>query len=130
MTETTEPAPSPVRKPPVGEADVAAGLAEVRAGSGLRGVADESVTDLAEAAEAAATGAIDAATLKLSKVGGPTAALEISAAVPAYLSSALDSLIGIAAAEIGERRTEIAQPGLVFGPARDAPECRGRCPPR
>ena len=75
-----------------------ADLAEVRARSGMRVVADESVTDLAEATEAMATGAVDAATLKLSKVGGPTAALEISAAVPAYLSSALDSIIGVAAA--------------------------------
>jgi O-succinylbenzoate synthase len=43
-------------------------------------------------------GAIDAATLKLAKVGGPRAALAIAEAIPAYLSSALDSVIGIAAA--------------------------------
>ena len=73
-------------------------LAAVRAASGMRIVADESVSDLGEARAAMTVGAIDAATLKLSKVGGPTAALEIAAAVPAYLSSALDSVIGIAAA--------------------------------
>ncbi len=73
-------------------------LAELRAHDGVPIVADESVTDLAEARAAAASGAIDAATLKLAKVGGPRAALRIAEAVPAYLSSALDSVIGIAAA--------------------------------
>jgi len=73
-------------------------LAEVRAATGMRVVADESVADLAEATAALGSGAIDAATLKLAKVGGVQAALKIGAAVPAYLSSALDSALGIAAA--------------------------------
>jgi L-Ala-D/L-Glu epimerase / N-acetyl-D-glutamate racemase len=73
-------------------------LAEVRAATGMRIVADESVNDLDDATNALSIGAIDAATLKLAKVGGVHTALEIGAAVPAYLSSALDSALGIAAA--------------------------------
>jgi L-Ala-D/L-Glu epimerase / N-acetyl-D-glutamate racemase len=73
-------------------------LAEVRGATRMRVVADESVGDLGEATRAFAMGAVDAATLKLAKVGGVHAALEIGAAVPAYLSSALDSALGIAAA--------------------------------
>ena len=73
-------------------------LAEVRSATGVPNVADESVNDLDEARAAPAIGAFDAATLKLAKVGGPHAALAIAAAVPAYLSSALDSALGIAAA--------------------------------
>jgi L-alanine-DL-glutamate epimerase-like enolase superfamily enzyme len=76
----------------------AADLAAVRAATGLPVVADESVADLASANAAMRLGAFDAATLKLAKVGGPHAAVEIAAAVPAYLSSALDSAFGIAAA--------------------------------
>lgn len=73
-------------------------LAEVRSATGIRIVADESVATLGEALEALAAGAMDAATLKLTKVGGVHAAIEIAAATPAYLSSALDSAVGIAAA--------------------------------
>ena len=73
-------------------------LAEVRAGTDVPVVADESVNDVAEAREATSLGAIDAATLKLAKVGGPRAAIAIAAVAPAYLSSALDSALGIAAA--------------------------------
>ncbi len=73
-------------------------LAKVRSATGMRIVADESINDLAEATRALSIGAIDAATLKLAKVGGVHAAVEIAAAVPAYMSSALDSAIGIAAA--------------------------------
>ncbi len=76
----------------------AAELAAVRAATDVPVVADESVGDLAEATTAMGLGAFDAATLKLAKVGGPGAAVEIAAAVPAYLSSALDSAVGIAAA--------------------------------
>ncbi|KAA0267400.1 MAG: hypothetical protein EDQ89_11765, partial [Acidobacteria bacterium] len=76
----------------------AADLAAVRAATAVPVVADESVGDLATATAAMRLGAFDAATLKLAKVGGPHAAVEIAAAVPAYLSSALDSAVGIAAA--------------------------------
>ncbi|HET6830051.1 MAG TPA: enolase C-terminal domain-like protein [Solirubrobacterales bacterium] len=73
-------------------------LAVVRAATDVPVVADESVKDLAEATSALADGACDAVTLKLAKVGGPHAAVAIAAAVPAFLSSALDSVLGIAAA--------------------------------
>jgi L-alanine-DL-glutamate epimerase-like enolase superfamily enzyme len=73
-------------------------LAEVRSISPAAVVADESVSDLEQARRAVELDAVDAATLKLAKVGGIGAAFEIAAAVPAYLSSALDSAIGIAAA--------------------------------
>ncbi len=76
----------------------AAELAEVRARTNIPVVADESVSTLEEAELAVAVGACDAATLKLSKVGGILEALRIAAVVPAYLSSALDGPLGIAAA--------------------------------
>ena len=59
-------------------------------------VADESVVTTDDARAAAP--ACDYATVKLAKVGGPVAALAISAELPVYLSSALDGPIGIAAA--------------------------------
>lgn len=61
-------------------------------------VADENVASEADAARVAALGACDAATVKLAKVGGPRVALRIAATLPSYLSSALDSPLGIAAA--------------------------------
>ena len=61
-------------------------------------VADESVASATDAGRAAELGACDAATLKLAKVGGPRAALRIASLLPCYLSSALDSPLGIAAA--------------------------------
>ncbi len=60
--------------------------------------ADESVASRADAEDAVATGAFALAGLKLSKVGGPEAAIEIAAVLPCFLSSALDGPIGIAAA--------------------------------
>jgi L-alanine-DL-glutamate epimerase-like enolase superfamily enzyme len=75
-----------------------AGLVSVRGATAVPIVADESVTSVEEACEAAATRACDAVTIKLSKVGGPLEALRIGAVVPSYLSSSLDGPIGIAAA--------------------------------
>lgn len=73
-------------------------LARVRAGTGVRVAADESLADPRDAAEAATRGSCDLATVKLSKVGGFTALREIAAVLPVYLSSALDGPVGIAAA--------------------------------
>ena len=78
-----------------------AGLAElaaVRAATETPVVADESVASLDDAHAAREARACDLATLKLAKVGGPLEALRIGAALPSYLSSALDGPIGIAAA--------------------------------
>jgi o-succinylbenzoate synthase len=58
--------------------------------------ADESVVTVEDAQ--AAAGACRYATVKLAKVGGPTAALAISKELPVYLSSALEGPVGIAAA--------------------------------
>jgi L-Ala-D/L-Glu epimerase / N-acetyl-D-glutamate racemase len=74
------------------------GLARVRSETGVPVVADESVGRIEEARAALAAGACDAVNLKLAKVGGPLAAIAIADAAPAYLSSALDSALGIAAA--------------------------------
>jgi o-succinylbenzoate synthase len=57
---------------------------------------DESVETAADAARAASAGAFQLTGIKLSKVGGPSAATEIAAALPAYVSSALDGPVGIA----------------------------------
>lgn len=70
----------------------------VRAATTVPLVADESVASAEDASESRRLHACDAATLKLSKVGGPLAALHISTVVPSYLSSAIDGPIGIAAA--------------------------------
>jgi muconate cycloisomerase len=59
-------------------------------------VADESVSNPAEAKTASRLAACDAVTVKLSKVGGLDAGL--GGFLPTYLSSALDGPVGIAAA--------------------------------
>jgi L-Ala-D/L-Glu epimerase len=73
-------------------------LASIRSRVAVPIVADESVAGAEDADRAAASGACDAATLKLAKVGGPLEALRIASVIPSYLSSALDGPIGIAAA--------------------------------
>jgi L-Ala-D/L-Glu epimerase len=60
--------------------------------------ADESVASLAEAEEAVSLGACAYTGIKLSKVGGPEEALAIADVLPAYVTSALDGPVGIAAA--------------------------------
>lgn len=85
-------------------------LARVRAATAIPIVADESVATVADAERVVALAACDAATLKLSKVGGPLEALRIAGIVPSYLSSALDGPIGIAAA----LHTAQALPGTGF----------------
>ncbi len=59
---------------------------------------DESIESRADAERAVATGAFRLTGIKLSKVGGPEQAIEIAAVLPAYISSALDGPVGIAAA--------------------------------
>ncbi len=60
--------------------------------------ADESVESRADAERVAASGAFALTGIKLSKVGGPEEALEIAEVLPAYVTSALDGPVGIAAA--------------------------------
>lgn len=59
---------------------------------------DESIESREDAERAAAMEACRATGVKLSKVGGPEAAIEIAEVLPTYLSSALDGPVGIAAA--------------------------------
>jgi o-succinylbenzoate synthase len=59
---------------------------------------DESIESRADAERARAMEACRMTGIKLSKVGGPEAAIEIAEVLPAYISSALDGPVGIAAA--------------------------------
>ena len=72
-------------------------MAELAASTSVPLAADESVASLDEAERAVALGACTYTGIKLSKVGGPEAALTIADVLPAYVSSALDGPVGIAA---------------------------------
>jgi L-alanine-DL-glutamate epimerase-like enolase superfamily enzyme len=72
-------------------------MAELKSSTSISLAADESVASLAEAERAAAMGACAYTGIKLSKVGGPEAALAIADVLPAYVTSALDGPVGIAA---------------------------------
>ena len=73
---------------------------------------DESIESRADAERAAAMEACRMTGVKLSKVGGPEAAIEIAEVLPAYVSSALDGPVGIAAAaEVAATLGEAAEGG-------------------
>jgi len=72
--------------------------AELAAATLIPIAADESVASRADAERAAAVGACAMTGIKLSKVGGPEAAISIAEVLPAYMTSALDGPVGIAAA--------------------------------
>jgi muconate cycloisomerase len=73
-------------------------MADLAAATSIPLAADESVATLAEAERAASMGACAYTGIKLSKVGGPEAALAIADVLPAFITSALDGPVGIAAA--------------------------------
>jgi muconate cycloisomerase len=73
-------------------------MAELAATTSIPLAADESVASLEEAERAASLGACAYTGIKLSKVGGPEAALAIADVLPAFVTSALDGPVGIAAA--------------------------------
>ena len=73
-------------------------MAALAASTSIPLAADENVTSLAEAERAVALGACSYTGIKLSKVGGPEEALAIADVLPAYVTSALDGPVGIAAA--------------------------------
>jgi L-alanine-DL-glutamate epimerase-like enolase superfamily enzyme len=73
-------------------------MAELRARSRIVIAADESLVSVRDARGAVEIGACQLAALKLAKVGGIAAALEIVRVIPAYLSSALEGPVAIAAA--------------------------------
>jgi o-succinylbenzoate synthase len=72
--------------------------AEVAASTSIPIAGDESVETKADAERAREMKACALTGIKLSKVGGPEAAIEIAEVLPAYVSSALDGPVGIAAA--------------------------------
>lgn len=72
-------------------------MAELAGSTSIPLAADEGVANLDEAERAVALGACSYTGIKLSKVGGPEAALAIADVLPAYITSALDGPVGIAA---------------------------------
>ena len=74
-------------------------MAELRRATSIPLAADESVGD-ARGGRAGRCGSAPASSpaIKLSKVGGPEEALAIADVLPAYVTSALDGPVGIAAA--------------------------------
>lgn len=95
MLSALEPLEIELAEQPVATLEEAA---EVAASTSIPIAGDESIESRAAAERAAAMGACSLTGIKLSKVGGPEAAIEIAEILPAYLSSALDGPVGIAAA--------------------------------
>jgi len=86
-------------------------MAELAASTSIPLAADESVATLGEAERAAAMGACAYTGIKLSKVGGPEAALAIADVLPGFITSALDGPVGIAAAaQVALSLAETAHP--------------------
>jgi L-alanine-DL-glutamate epimerase-like enolase superfamily enzyme len=73
-------------------------MAKLRGRSRIRLAADESVASARDARRAVELGACELATVKLAKVGGIGAALEVADHLQLYMSSALEGPVGIAAA--------------------------------
>jgi L-Ala-D/L-Glu epimerase / N-acetyl-D-glutamate racemase len=73
-------------------------MVEVRRQVQVRMSADESLVSPFDARRARDLGACEIAAVKVAKVGGLGAALEIAEVIPAYLSSALEGPVGITAA--------------------------------
>jgi len=86
-------------------------MAELAESTSIPLAADESVATLEEAERAAAMGACAYTGIKLSKVGGPEAALAIADVLPAFITSALDGPVGIAAgAQVARSLAETGHP--------------------
>jgi o-succinylbenzoate synthase len=86
-------------------------MAELAKATSIPLAADESVASLDEAERAAAMGACAYTGIKLSKVGGPEAALAIADVLPAFITSALDGPVGIAAgAQVARSLAETGHP--------------------
>jgi len=73
-------------------------MVELRGRVDVRIAADESLVSPFDARRAKELGACDVAAVKVAKVGGLGAALEIAETMPSYLSSALEGPVGITAA--------------------------------
>lgn len=86
-------------------------MAELAASTSIPLAADESVASLDEAERAVALGSCAYTGIKLSKVGGPEAALAIADVLPAFVTSALDGPVGIAAgAQVARSLAETGHP--------------------
>jgi o-succinylbenzoate synthase len=102
---------------PVGGLDA---MALLRSRTRIPLAADESVASVRDAREAVELGACELATVKLAKVGGIAAALEIARVLPVYLSSALEGPVGIAAAAHAAQTISRGLPaGLAHGLATE-----------
>jgi o-succinylbenzoate synthase len=95
MLAALEPLEVELAEQPVATLEEAAELATV---TSIPIAADESVESRADAVRAAEMNACALTGVKLSKVGGPEAAIGIAEVLPAYVSSALDGPVGISAA--------------------------------
>jgi L-alanine-DL-glutamate epimerase-like enolase superfamily enzyme len=86
-------------------------MAELAGSTSIPLAGDESIASLGEAEQAAALGACAYTGIKLSKVGGPEAALAIADVLPAFVTSALDGPVGIAAgAQVARSLAETGHP--------------------
>lgn len=95
MLKAVEPLEVELAEQPVATLEEAV---EVAASTSIPIAGDESVETRADAERAQAMRACSLTGIKLCKVGGPEAAIEIAEVLPAYVSSALDGPVGIAAA--------------------------------
>ena len=86
-------------------------MAELTESTSIPLATDESVATLEAAGQAAAIGACAYTGIKLSKVGGPDEALAIADVLPAFITSALDGPVGIAAgAQVARSLAETEHP--------------------
>jgi L-alanine-DL-glutamate epimerase-like enolase superfamily enzyme len=92
---------------------------EVAASTSIPLAGDESIETRADAERARELKAFALTGIKLSKVGGPEPAIEIAEVLPAYISSALDGPVGIAAAaQVARTLDQVAgadRPGPAHG---------------
>jgi O-succinylbenzoate synthase len=116
MLRALEPLEVELAEQPVATLEEAA---EVATWTSIPIAADESVESRADAERALAMSACSLTGVKLSKVGGPEAAIEIAEVLPSYVTSALDGPVGIAAAaQVAQTLREVAgddDPGLAHG---------------
>lgn len=95
-------------------------MVEVRRAVDVRFSADESIVSPFDARRAEELGACEIAAVKVAKVGGLGAALEIAEVMPSYLSSALEGPVGItAAAHAVQALTEDGDAGVAHGLATE-----------
>lgn len=116
MLKSVEPLEVELAEQPVATLEEAA---EVATWTSIPIAGDESIESRVDAERAQAMRAFSLTGIKLSKVGGPEAAIEIAEVLPAYVSSALDGPVGIAAAaQVAQTLRSVAgadAPGLAHG---------------